>query len=128
MTSESIANLAAVLSPPSTACEPLDWDTRFFGRHIARVAGHRLGEEMVAELLRSVREESIDCLYFLADPERPTTLLVERHGFQLVDVRVTLAARLMKTYAGAGCGEAVRKASRMQLWYHFWPAFEQRAY
>ncbi len=98
-------------SSPAGACEFLDWDSKFFRMRIARVAGHRLNAERAAEIVRSTREQSIDCLYFLADPEPETIRLAEQHGFQLISVRVTLAARLVSTYAGTWDDDGVREAA-----------------
>ncbi len=122
-----ISSPAAVIEPPPTGsapsgapqippattgvCEFLDWDSKFFGIRIARVAGHRLDAERATEIARAVRDQSIDCLYFLAEPERDTIRLAERHGFQLIDVRVTLAARVLSTYAGTWNDDGVREAA-----------------
>lgn len=98
-------------SPHKTGiCEFLEWDSKFFGIRIARVAGHRLDAVRVSEIARAVRDQSIDCLYFLAEPERDTIRLAERQGFQLINVRVTLAARLLNTYAGTWQDDGVREA------------------
>ena len=58
---------AALQSSPATTgvCEFLDWDSKFFGIRIARVTGHRLDAERATEIARAVRDQSIDCLYFL---------------------------------------------------------------
>src|SRR5689334_2207662 len=68
---------------PGSICEFLEWDSKFFGMRIARVAGLRLDMERVGEIARAVREQSIDCLYFLAEPERETIQIAELQGFQL---------------------------------------------
>ena len=100
-------------SAPATTgvCEFLDWDSKFFGIRIARVAGHRLDAERVTEIARAVRDQSINCVYFLAEPERETIRLAEQHGFQLINVRVTLAARLLSTYAGTWRDDGIREAA-----------------
>ena len=96
---------------PTGVCEFLDWDSKFFGIRIARVAGHRLDAERVAEIARAVRDQCINCLYFLAESERDTIRLAERQGFQLINVRVTLAARVLSTYAGTWNDDGVREAA-----------------
>ena len=99
-------------SPTQTGVfEFLDWDSKFFRIRIARATGHRLNTERVAEIVRSTREQAVDCLYFLADPEPETIHLAEQHGFQLINVRVTLAARLLNTYAGTWNDDGVREAA-----------------
>jgi len=92
-------------------CEFLDWDSKFFGIRIARVTGHRLDVERTAEIALALRDQSIDCLYFLADQERETIQLAELQGFQLMNVRVTLAARLVNTYAGTWNDDGIREAA-----------------
>jgi dTDP-4-amino-4,6-dideoxy-D-galactose acyltransferase len=69
------------------------------------VRGGRLDRERLAAIERWVARESIECLYFLADPGDPETApLAEESGFRLVDLRVTLERRL-----GAG-GPALSSA------------------
>jgi len=97
-------------SAPTSICEFLEWDSKFFGIRIARVAGHRLDGERTAEIALAVHDQSIDCLYFLADQERETIQLAELQGFQLINVRVTLAARLLNIYAGTWNDDGIREA------------------
>ena len=98
-------------STPTSICEFLEWDSKFFGIRIARVAGHRLDTERTAEIALALSDRSIDCLYFLADQERETIQLAELQGFQLINVRVTLAARLLNTYAGTWNDDGVRESA-----------------
>src|SRR5258708_4452183 len=98
-------------STPTSICEFLEWDSKFFGIRIARVAGHRLDTERTAEIALALSDRSIDCLYFLADQERETIQLAELQGFQLINVRVTLAARLLNTYAGTWNDDGIRDAA-----------------
>jgi dTDP-4-amino-4,6-dideoxy-D-galactose acyltransferase len=89
-------------------CEFLEWDSEFFGIRIGRVSGR---SPAAAELERAkawCREEQIDCLYLLADSDRPETLVAaQASGFQLVDVRVTLERPL------AGLAAAVTPVVRL---------------
>jgi dTDP-4-amino-4,6-dideoxy-D-galactose acyltransferase len=96
---------------PTSICEFLEWDSKFFGIRIARVTGHRLDAERSAEIALAVRDQSIDCLYFLAEQERETIQFAELQGFQLINVRVTLAARLLNTYAGTWNDDGIREAA-----------------
>jgi ribosomal protein S18 acetylase RimI-like enzyme len=107
--SESISRLAEAVSCTPAACEILDWDSKFFGVRIARVIGHRMDQQKMAEVLRAVREESIQCVYFLAGTEPATTHIAESNGFHLVDVRITLAARLLVSHGGMWQGDGVRE-------------------
>ncbi|MBE0689028.1 MAG: GNAT family N-acetyltransferase [Anaerolineae bacterium] len=78
-------------SPDSNICEFLPWDSAFFGLHIARAHDHRLTADLAQEMLAWCSREEIDCVYFLADADDPTTVvLAEEYHFQLVDIRVTL--------------------------------------
>lgn len=84
----------------------LAWDSAFFGRRIGRVRDSRLTPEMLAAIDRWTADEAVDCLYFLADSGDPeTTPLAEAGGFQLVDLRVTLARRGGGSPNGAGPAE-----------------------
>lgn len=81
----------------SDVCEFLPWDTDFFGFRIARVKENYLTEQSVKDILEWIKNNSIDCLYFLAGFNDPkTTQLAHRHDFQLVDIRVTFECDLKK--------------------------------
>src|ERR1700737_4441617 len=82
-----------MLEPP--LCQQVDWDSDFFQLRIARVTVHRLTRAMVAHIMTWCRSQRTDCLYFLADPDDPETVLVaEENDFRLVDIRVTLGRSL----------------------------------
>lgn len=68
----------------------LEWDSDFFGFSVAR-ARDDLRPDMVPQLLAECEAKAIRCLYFLADLGNADILaILERHGFELKDVRVTL--------------------------------------
>jgi dTDP-4-amino-4,6-dideoxy-D-galactose acyltransferase len=115
MTTESISRLAEAVSCTPAACEILDWDSKFFGVRIARVIGHRMDPQKIAEVLRAVREESIQCVYFLAGTEPASTRIAERNGFHLVDVRLTMAARLLTSHGGMWQGDDVREVDAADM-------------
>lgn len=70
----------------------LDWDSRFFGLRVARATEQRLSEESARRLVEWADGEGVQCLYLLADPAHAETArLAPRHGFEPVDVRLTLA-------------------------------------
>jgi ribosomal protein S18 acetylase RimI-like enzyme len=95
----------------AAVCEPLAWDSEFFGRPIARVAGDRLDPGRVAEVLAWCGERAIAGLYFLAAADDPETArLAEDAGFRLVDVRLTLARALGPPPAGDDLAAAGRDA------------------
>ncbi len=81
----------------------LEWDSRFFGRRIARVESDRLDEASVAEALDWSREHRIDCLYFLCAPDDDRSVVVaEANGFHLVDIRLELSCRIEAPPAASG--------------------------
>lgn len=76
---------------PPPLCTYLEWDSAFFGRHIARLNPHHIDPTSLKEALKWCKSNQIDCLYFLADCDDVQTVrLVERDGFLLTDVRTTL--------------------------------------
>jgi ribosomal protein S18 acetylase RimI-like enzyme len=77
----------------NSAIEVLDWDSAFFGLKVARVRDTRLNPGAAGRIIQECVEESIDCLYFLADStDAATCREAEAGGFHLVDVRLTLRA------------------------------------
>lgn len=81
----------------SDICEFLPWDTDFFGFRIARVKENYITEQSVKDILEWIKNNSIDCLYFLAGFNDPKTIeLAHIHDFQLVDIRVTFECDLEK--------------------------------
>lgn len=84
----------------TTLCQYLPWDAEIFGRRIARVTQTRLNIEEMNQILAWCAANAIDCLYFLAESNDPDTVkLVERHGFNLVDVRITFERQLAEVAA-----------------------------
>ena len=85
-----------------TIIEVLDWDSEFFRRRIARIYPTKLTESILSYSLEKALNAQIDCLFFLCDLSDPTSiLLVEKAGFHLVDVRVTLSREvpsILSTY------------------------------
>jgi dTDP-4-amino-4,6-dideoxy-D-galactose acyltransferase len=72
-------------------CVFLDWDSRFWGRRIGRLRNRRLTNDIVRQVITWTVENSIDCLYFLADAnDDETTALAENNCFHQTDVRITL--------------------------------------
>ncbi|PJF27356.1 MAG: hypothetical protein CUN53_04375 [Phototrophicales bacterium] len=71
---------------PTEPCTLLEWDSAFFDMRLARVMGDDLGEAR-----RWCAEHEIDGAYLLIDSAQLDLIQsAERHGFHLVDVRVTL--------------------------------------
>jgi dTDP-4-amino-4,6-dideoxy-D-galactose acyltransferase len=76
-------------------CIFLTWDSDFFGRRIARIEEHCLNQQSLRAILLWCRAQDIDCLYFLADSDDPTTIcLAENHGFRFVEIRTTYKCSL----------------------------------
>ncbi len=73
----------------------LEWDSEFFGCRIARLCLSRLTEQSLPKISKWCAVNHIDCLYFLAEADDPTTVsLAEANGFRFVDVRLTLSRRI----------------------------------
>jgi dTDP-4-amino-4,6-dideoxy-D-galactose acyltransferase len=69
--------------------EILDWDSKFFGRRIARVREMHESAVELSRVCEWARAEAVDCLYFLADAADTTSIrAAESAGFHLTDVRV----------------------------------------
>jgi dTDP-4-amino-4,6-dideoxy-D-galactose acyltransferase len=110
-TSEPRAVTADGESAPEP-CEFLPWDTEHFGLRIGHVREHRLWAAQLRDVLAWAQDESIDCLYLLADAADPETQrLAQGHGFRYVDVRMTLAMPLTEDASDwAAQGAVVRSA------------------
>jgi ribosomal protein S18 acetylase RimI-like enzyme len=71
-------------------CEYLDWDSEFFGFHIGRINRSYLTPDLLKEINSWSVQNSIECLYFLANLDKPDSLyLSEISGFHLVEIRIT---------------------------------------
>ncbi len=113
---------AGATAAAAAPAELLAWDSAFFARRIGRVRGGRLTPETLVAIDRWAADEAVECLYLLADSGDPeTTPLAEAGGFQLVDLRVTLARRGGGSRHGAepaaapGAPPRVRPASAEDL-------------
>ena len=72
------------------------WDSDFFGIRIGRVVTNRLSCAIMDATNRWCALNAVDCLYFLADANDAQTIrLAEDFGFNLVDMRMTLARRIL---------------------------------
>jgi dTDP-4-amino-4,6-dideoxy-D-galactose acyltransferase len=92
-------------------CEFLEWDSKFFGRRIARANVSCLTEELVREIYAWCRVQRIDCLYFLASSsDRQTARLARDSLFLFVDARMTLNLRIDDTRAKSSAPARVRDA------------------
>ena len=70
----------------------LPWDSAHFGYRIARAFRNQLDPESCRELLEDCLDQSIDCLYFLADAaDRETVRTLQAACFDFVDIRLTFA-------------------------------------
>ena len=100
-------------------CRFLDWDSKFFGRRIARAKGNRLTAESLRQIQSWCDAQRIDCLYCLADSaDAETVRLAEEARFHLVDVRVTLGremAGLAPDPGPAGCVRTFQPADLPSL-------------
>ncbi len=82
---------------PTNQCQLLEWDTQFFGRRIAQLTADQLDTTATAAALAWCSDQQIDGLYLLCDlADTPSIRQAELNGFQLMDLRHTLA------WSGAG--------------------------
>ena len=80
-------------------CELLPWDTEFFRCRIARVCGDTLKQEQAGQIDEWSRSNRVRGLYFLSRADDPATIqTAEKHGFGLVDIRVTFERVLMNSH------------------------------
>src|SRR4051794_4962992 len=105
-------------APPSP-CELLEWDSRHFGFRIARVPGPTLDEPGATLVDEWCTENDVRCLYLLADPEDAQTARVAaKHGFRVVDLRLTARRSLAEEPTQAGpAGVEVGEAREAELGY-----------
>lgn len=79
----------------SEPCQFLPWDSDFFGYQIARVNSSCLDADILESIYTWSTRRSIDCLYFLANADDPQTIqLAQKHGFNLVEVRLNMGRKL----------------------------------
>ncbi len=77
-------------------CQLQPWDTEFFRCRIARVCGDTLNDEQALQIDDWSREQKIQALYFLSRADDMATIrTAEKHGFGLVDIRVTFDCKLI---------------------------------
>jgi ribosomal protein S18 acetylase RimI-like enzyme len=82
---------------------------------IARQWSNHLTPAIVAESLEWCATNRIDCLYFLGAADDPQTqVLANVHGFQLVDIRITLERRI-KPDEEFGASDSVRTVRDLDL-------------
>jgi dTDP-4-amino-4,6-dideoxy-D-galactose acyltransferase len=76
-------------------CRLLSWDTNFFQFPIGRVEADAMDDARALEIEEWTRTHPVRCLYFLARADQPETVrAAEKHGFRLMDIRVTLERKL----------------------------------
>jgi hypothetical protein len=73
-------------------CRYLSWDSEHFGARIGQVNATRLTAALLADIDQWASSHSIDCLYFLAEPDPLTMRLAAGMGFRFVDARMTFEA------------------------------------
>lgn len=100
---------------PETNLTPLasilEWDSRFFGKTIARVTGPRLDPALASQIDAWAQANRVDCLYFLAAVDDPQTArAAEDAGYHLTDIRVTLEHRLAGPFTPPGQYPQIRPA------------------
>jgi dTDP-4-amino-4,6-dideoxy-D-galactose acyltransferase len=72
-------------------CQFREWDSSFFKFRIAQVTKSIINSDELDRINQWCSENTIDCVYFLADPNSyETTNLLESSDFHYVDMRLTL--------------------------------------
>ncbi len=72
-------------------CKLLEWDTKFFGIRIATTTDTVVNKDSMDAILSWCLEHKIECLYFMANAcNTESTMLAEKSGFNLFDIRVAL--------------------------------------
>lgn len=72
-------------------CGVLEWDSAFFGLRIGRFEMDRPSDADAGRAVAWARAQRLDCLYALIDATHvPSIRALEREGFVLADVRLTL--------------------------------------
>jgi dTDP-4-amino-4,6-dideoxy-D-galactose acyltransferase len=80
------------LTPSPPTWSPLPWDTEFFGVKTTRIYGRQLEGPALAQALAECRAWGSAVVHFLAESDDDASIRsAEQAGFQLVDIRVTLA-------------------------------------
>ncbi len=75
--------------------EYLSWDTEFFGFPVGRITTDQLTPEIANYVDAWCKQNSIACLYFMANSNDSTTIqLVEDRGFHLVEIRLEIELKL----------------------------------
>lgn len=84
----------ALILNDSIVCQFLAWDSEFFETAIARFIPYTLNVELLELAFAWCRDENIQCLYYLADPnDYRSILLASSHQFIPVDIRLTFLRR-----------------------------------
>jgi ribosomal protein S18 acetylase RimI-like enzyme len=72
------------------AITSLAWDSAHFRIRVAQVNSTRLTPALATQISAWLKQNAVDCLYFLATPEAHTLRLAAELGFRFVGARVTL--------------------------------------
>lgn len=90
-------------------CQYLEWDSSFFKRRIARLTERRLNSKILDAVQEWCETNTIDCLYFEADPSDVCSIrAAEENAFRLTDVRVTFERSIVRSPAVKNTGATLR--------------------
>ena len=96
---------------PSKEARFLEWDSAFFEKRIARVNGNILTRNRIESINIWSHQNAIDCLYFLAaSDDDQTVTCAENDSYHLVDLRITLTAKLSEQNKTAQPDNSIRYA------------------
>lgn len=83
--------MVLLTSPTDLGCELLEWDSRFFGKRIARLHAHDVTPVSLTRARQWCADQSVECLYVLVDAQdRDAVATLENNGVPCVDERLTL--------------------------------------
>lgn len=93
----------------STLIQTLEWDSNFFGMHIARLLPSAIASHQIDNVNRHCREEAVDVLYWLADPKHPGLGdTAFRCGFHFMDFRLDFRRQLISSGQTFTCKNPIR--------------------
>ena len=95
--------------------EFLEWDSGHFGCRVGRCIVDRMTEANWSELQSWRRQNSIDCLYLMADAaDNETIRLAQRDGFDLVETRIAFERRFTSPPAQPAAGKYALRLARQE--------------
>ncbi len=97
-------------------CRLLEWDSEFFGLKIARVTARSLDGSLADAVERWCRKRAVECVYYLSPGDDfRSHRTAWKHGFEFVDVRVTLQREIPGGDSAPADSGTLRRASEEDI-------------